>query len=417
MPTPPSSCSDALRRMRHDAGTQEGGRTDGRRVSEPVTVAGIRAAIEPVLRRLAEEAPRRDRERDLPYADIRELAQRRLLLLRLPRADGGAGGSVRELFEVAIDIARADSSAAQALRNSMLTSNQAALLTDPVARARLVARIRAGHLFSGTVNERGGASGAVDTRIRREGDGFVVTGAKYYSTGGLYADWFSGTATDEDGQVVHFTVPTDRAGVERLDDFDAVGQRLTASGSTRLHDVRLTADEVTPVRATRNPAGHGAQLFLAAVEAGIAAAARDDAIRVATECGEAAASGVRAVDDPHVRHAVGEISARAQAARAGVLLAAETVEAAWGRLDDEDGLNAASVTVAETQFVAIESALRCAELVFDVGGGEAISRERNLDRHWRNARTVANHNPRSWKAGVIGGYRLVGETPPTSGLF
>lgn len=391
---------------------------NGRRAIEPVTVAGIRAAIAPVLERLAEQAARRDLERELPYAEIRELAQRRLLLLRVPRADGGAGGTVRELFDVAIEIARADSNVAQALRNSMLTSNQSALQTDPAVRARLVQRIHAGHLFSATVNERGGASGAVDTRIRRDGDGFVVSGTKYYSTGGLFADWFSGTATNEDGQVVSFTVPTDREGVERLDDFDAIGQRLTASGSTRLNDVRLRADEVVSRPQTRrNPVGAGAQLFLAAVEAGIAAAARDDAISVADARGEPPAGGARAVDDPHVRHAVGEISARARGARAAVLLAAETLEAAWAQTDDEDGLDAAAVAVAETQFVAIESALRCADLVFDVGGDEALRRERNLDRHWRNARTVANHNPRAWKAGVAGGYRLVGETPPTSGLF
>ena len=58
----------------------------------------------------------------------------------------------------------------------------------------------------------------------------LVDGDKYYSTGGLYATWFSTQARADDGTVVRFTVPLDRAGIERLDDFDAVGQRLTASG-------------------------------------------------------------------------------------------------------------------------------------------------------------------------------------------
>ncbi|WP_157751325.1 hypothetical protein [Actinoplanes derwentensis] len=38
----------------------------------------------------------------------------------------------------------------------------------------------------------------------------------------------------------------DREGVQRLDDFDAVGQRLTASGTTRLDRVRVADDEVVP---------------------------------------------------------------------------------------------------------------------------------------------------------------------------
>ena len=82
-------------------------------------------------------------------------------------------------------------------------------------------------------------------RRRRDGDGFVVDGEKYYSTGGLYASWFTGSAVDPDGTVLGFTVPVDRPGVERLDDFDAIGQRLTASGTTRLTGVRVAADELT----------------------------------------------------------------------------------------------------------------------------------------------------------------------------
>jgi alkylation response protein AidB-like acyl-CoA dehydrogenase len=393
---------------------QEPGRED------QVTVAGIRAAIAPVLEHLKATAADRELRRELPYAEVKELAERRVLWLLIPRADGGAGATTRELFEVVIDIARADSNVAQALRSSFLTTIRAAGRAEPDARARLVERVLAGHVFAGTTNERGVASGAVATRLRRQGDGFVVSGTKYYSTGGLYANWFTGTATDDDGEVVSFTVPTDREGVECIDDFDAVGQRMTASGSTRLTDVRVTADEIDrPDRGRRNPFTSAAQLYLAAVEAGIAGAVLDDAVWFANERARAIkhSSATSAVGDPYVRHAVGEISARGHAARAAVLFAAETLDAAWAGEYDRHVLIAAAVTVAEAQFIAVESALKSAELLFDVGGGGATDREHNFDRHWRNARTVANHNPRAWKAGVIGGYRLTGEEPPTTGLF
>ncbi|MFB9835030.1 hypothetical protein ACFFNX_22875, partial [Actinoallomurus acaciae] len=86
-------------------------------------------------------------------------------------------------------------------------------------------------------------------------------------------------------------------------------------------------------------------------------------------------------------------------------------------LPPPEPLTVAAVEVAQAQFFAAESALKAAELLFDVGGGSAVASRHNLDRHWRNARTVANHNPRSWKAGVIGAYRLTGAEPPTNGLF
>lgn len=75
---------------------------------------------------------------------------------------------------------------------------------DPAlaGRDRTLQRIHAGHLFAGTVNERtDGASGSVNATLRRHGDGYVVNGEKYYSTGGLYASWFSTTAKDEDARL------------------------------------------------------------------------------------------------------------------------------------------------------------------------------------------------------------------------
>jgi alkylation response protein AidB-like acyl-CoA dehydrogenase len=115
----------------------------------------------------------------------------------------------------------------------------------------------------------------------------------------------------------------------------------------------------------------------------------------------------------------GEIAARALVARSAVLLAAEALDDV-GSAQDADVRAAgahAAVTIAGAQFIAIESALRAAELVFDVGGGSAANREHALDRHWRNARAIANHNPRDWKLAVGGAYYLAGEEPPTTGLF
>ncbi|MBI0382269.1 acyl-CoA dehydrogenase family protein [Streptomyces albiflaviniger] len=391
----------------------------------PPTVAGIRTAIAPVLAELAATARRREGTRNYPFGLVRALAEARLLLIGVPAEDGGAGGTVRDIAEVVIDLARADSGVAQALRSSFLTANQVTTRHDLPQRERSLERLRRGDLFAGTGNERnGGASGSVATTIRRDGAGYVLNGTKYYSTGGLYADWFGGTAVDDDGDIVHFTVPTDREGVDVIDDFDAIGQRLTASGTTRLTDVRVTDDELvrTDRAKPRNPwLGSFAQLYLASVQAGIAAAALDDAIWFGRKKARPIkhSTADTSVDDPYVRHVVGRISARAHAARSSVVLAAETLERVRHTPDHEvraAGATAA-IAVAQAQYLAIESALKAGELLFDVGGGSATDREYAFDRHWRNARTVANHNPRDWKAAVVGAYHLAGEEPPTTGLF
>jgi alkylation response protein AidB-like acyl-CoA dehydrogenase len=390
-----------------------------------LTVAGVRQAIAPALDRLAATARQREEARDYAFDDVRALADAGIALVGIDQTEGGAGGTLRQVAEVIIDIARADSNVAQALRSSFLIANQVASRNDLPYRARTLRRLRDRDLFAGTSNERtGGPSGAVNATARRAPGGWVLNGEKYYSTGGLYAAWFSAQAKTEDGTIIWFTVPVDREGVERLDDFDAVGQRLTASGTTRLTNVRVSDDEVIIAGgpAPDNPwQGSFAQLYLAAVQAGIAARALDDAVGFVRAKARPIkhSSADKSTDDPYVRHTVGEIAGHAQAARAVVLLAAEILGGTRGLSGAEARRAgaAAAVEVAQAGAVAIANALEATELLFDVGGGSITSRELGFDRHWRNARTAANHNPRQWKLAVAGGYHLTGEDPPVTGLF
>jgi alkanesulfonate monooxygenase SsuD/methylene tetrahydromethanopterin reductase-like flavin-dependent oxidoreductase (luciferase family)/alkylation response protein AidB-like acyl-CoA dehydrogenase len=393
-------------------------------VPDELTVEGIRAAVQPILDRLHATATGREESRDYAFADVRRLARTGLLLIAVPRQDGGAGGSLRDLLDLVIEIARADSSLAQALRGSFSTAWSGSSWGNR-NRAETLAKLKGGHLFAGTTNERsGGPGGTVNTRLLRADGEYVVTGEKYYSTGGLYADWFGGTAKTEDGKVARFSVPTSREGVERLDDFDAVGQRLSASGTTRLVGVRLSADEVNlgDGPAPENPWGGGiAHLYLCAVQAGITRAVLDDAVWFARERGRPIkhSSAGKSVDDPYIQQVVGQIAALAHAARSSVLIAGETLESvsAVPKGQVRAAGAHASITVAQTQAFVADAALKAAELLFDVGGGSATASDLGFDRHWRNARTVANHNPRDWKLAKAGAWHLTGEEPPTTGLF
>jgi len=390
------------------------------RVEVPLDVASLRAAVAPVLDELARTAAAREVDRVHPFAQVRRLGELGVVRLRVPVEDGGAGGTVRDLVELVVEIARADSNVAQALRPSFLVADGLAQDRAPGPdRERTLARVLAGDLFAGTRNEVGGAPGEVSTRVRRDGDGYVVTGRKYYSTGALHARWFSASATDDEGRVVNVTVPTDRPGVHVLDDFDAIGQRLTASGTTVLDEVRVEPHEVrTDTRGRRHPLGATAQLYLAATLAGIAAGVLDDAVRFAREHARPIkhSSARRSVDDPYVRQTVGTLASRAFTARAVVVAAAERLDVAWRTREPADGV-AATVAVANAQVAAAREALAAAQELFEVAGGTALRREHDLDRHWRNARAVANHNPVAWKAAVVGDHLLTGEDPPTTGLF
>lgn len=383
----------------------------------------LRTRSADLLREIAAGAAERERTRTLPYTEIRGIAEARLLTLRVPEAHGGPGATVRQLFEFVVALAAADSNIAQALRSSYAFVESIALSTDSREQQTWLPRILGGDVFGNAGWERGDRNGAINTRICDDGaGGFVVEGTKFYSTGALFADWVSTSARADDDRVVGFTVPAERPGLIREDDWDGIGQRLTASGTTRLARLAVAPGELrrrTPDRDRRSPMTPFLQLYLAAVEAGIARNALDDAVTFAQQHARPIVhSGVeRSVDDPYVARVVGEMSAKAFAAEASVLHAADSIDRARELDDDQDALRTASLDVARAQFFAVEAALRCGELVFDVGSGSATLARYGLDRHWRNARTVANHNPRDHKAGVLGAYHLTGAEPPTSGLF
>jgi alkylation response protein AidB-like acyl-CoA dehydrogenase len=116
-----------------------------------------------------------------------------------------------------------------------------------------------------------------------------------------------------------------------------------------------------------------------------------------------------------VQSVVGRVSAAAFAAEATVLAAAEQLDAltrahVQGVVTQADH-DAADVAAYQAQVVVVDLVLRSATELFEVGGASATSTERHLDRHWRNARTIASHNPVVLKERTIGDHVLNGTSP------
>ncbi|AZD22329.1 Acyl-CoA dehydrogenase [Pseudomonas chlororaphis subsp. aurantiaca] len=390
-----------------------------------VSVEQLNTRADRLLPEIAQGAAQRERERQLPFEAVAQIAKAGFFTCRIPGRYGGSGGSVKDVIALLTRIAAVDSNVAQALRpgfgfvEGLLASRAEGAEAE---RERWFERYLQGAVLGNAGWEVGGANGSISARIVRDGAHYRASGSKYYSTGSLYADWVSAVALDENDQPVSFVLPRDRQGLELLDDFDAMGQRLTASGTTHLHHVQVLAEEIrtrTVEEGKRTIVTPFLQLFLGAVQAGIARNALNDAVAFANEHARPIkhSSATRSVDDPYVELSVGDISARAFTAEAVVLRAAESIDRAWAADLDPQAVDRAAVDVAQAQYIAAESALKAAELVFDVGGASTTGRGHNLDRHWRNARTVANHNPRHWKAAAVGAWQLKGTPPPTSGLF
>lgn len=389
-------------------------------------IAVLLARLTPIVEALRAEDPSTERERVLQHDAVAELRRTGVLSLRVPKRYGGPGGSTRDVLSAVILIASGSSNVAQALRAHFgfaerLLSNRA----TEAERFEWFPKINAGLVFGNAITDaKGRAPSSSDTTVLPDADGVLrLNGHKFYSTGTLYADVVAVSAIDAQGNDVQAIVPTNRAGVELFDDWDGFGQRTTASGATRFTDVEIAPIEVTTV-SDGNHLGHSTtflQLYLAAVAAGIAVAVRNDAVEYVRTRARPAAHSLadRAAQDPFVLHAVGEIGAAAAAAEALVLSAADALDALVdsGAQDDPAALADVAIVVAEAQLVAERLTLDAAQRLFDTGGASATSRKLNLDRHWRNVRTVASHNPLDYKAHAVGNYLVNGATPPANGYF
>ena len=391
-----------------------------------VPVATRLDALIPIVAELRAADAAAERDRVLQYDALTALRGKGVLSLRVPGRYGGPGGSVRDVLTAVIRIAEASSNVAQALRPHFgfaerLLSNRA----TEAERQQWFPRLAAGLVVGNAVTDtRGRTPGSADTTLLAGEDGVLrLNGHKFYSTGTLYADAIAVSAVDAAGNDLQVIIPTDRDGVELFDDWDGFGQRTTASGSSRFTDVAVDADEVTTVSSGRF-LGHGTaflQLYLAAVTAGIAAAVRADAVDYVRHRARPAAHSPaeRAGEDPFILRAVGEIAASAAAAETLVLSAADTLDTLVdsGSQLDPGALAHTAAVVAQAQLLTERLTIAAAERLFDTGGASATARGLNLDRHWRNARTIASHSPLDYKAHAVGDYLVNGTAPPASGYF
>ncbi len=392
----------------------------GARASRETAAATDEALLqrfEPVFARIAEGAVARERERVLAYEPVAWLREAGFGALRVPQTHGGFGASLPQLFRLLTRLSEADSNLPQILRAHFGFVEGLFGADDENAglRERWFPRIAAGALFGAAMAERGPATENTLV-LRREGAQWRLDGEKYYSTGTLYADWILAAAVEGDDHIA-LAVPASAPGVTRVDDWDGFGQRLTGSGSTRFEAVQLDQEALLH----RHPAGQARpdnyltafyQTVHLATLAGIANAVLRDG--VAFVRGRTRVFGVpgqvRPADDPLVQRVIGRLSSLAFAAGAVV----EQVAAALQRIHlshraghaSEADYIAADVAAYHGQQAAIPLVLEAATLVFEVGGASATDRARALDRHWRNARTIASHNPAILRERALGDWRL-----------
>ncbi|WP_433885630.1 SfnB family sulfur acquisition oxidoreductase [Pseudomonas vranovensis] len=363
------------------------------------------------------QAAKRDLQRKLPWAEIEQFTRSGLGSISIPRAFGGAQVSFVTIAEVFRIISAADPALGQIPQNQFGILQLLKGTATERQKELLFTSVLDGWRIGNAGPERG-TKHTLDlkARITREGDHYVLSGQKFYSTGALFAHWVAVKALNDDGRQVMAFVRRGTPGLRIVDDWSGFGQRTTASGTVLLDKVQVDAELVIDTwkqGEVANIQGAASQLIQAAIDAGIAEAAIADTIAFVRDKARPwiDAKVDRASDDLYVIADVGRLQLELHAAQALLSKAARVLDEVSAAPVDAAAAARASIAVAEAKVLTTEISLLASEKLFELSGSRATLAEFNLDRHWRNARVHTLHDPVRWKYHAVGAYHLNGTLP------
>lgn len=377
----------------------------------------VAAKYRPIFQRIAEGVVRREKSRTLPYEPIQWLKELGFGAVRVPIDFGGEGLSQKQLFQLLIELAKADSNVVQALRGHFAFVEDRLNAHKTSSQEVWFKRFVNGEIVGNAWTEIGQVEiGEVITRVTERQNGqLIVNGQKYYSTGTIFAEWIDLFAYDETtDQHVIAAVSTKDVGVHIEDDWDGFGQKTTGSGTLTLKNAVTTRDHILPFDERFKYQTAFYQVVHLVTLAGIAHAALDTFIQEVRNRTRIYSHGNAELvrEDPQILQVIGQASAQAYAAEAIALRSAEALDAAYLSHFQNDAQallqanDRAELESSQGQVVISQLVLSLTSDLFNALGASASSTEKQLDRFWRNARVVSSHNPLIYKQKVIGDWEV-----------
>lgn len=397
-----------------------------------LTTSAPLADIRATLPGITEGLLHREQGRELPHQEIQELVDRGIGKIRLPENHGGLGLTWRQTAELLLEVASADSNIVQALRGHFTQVEDALYALNsptatPQARVQALYTVniaRSGELIGNAWTEPG--AGGTATSLTYLGEqGYSLNGTKYYTTGSIFARWADVTARNSETQEVFsvlapLTAELDGVPTARIsDDWAGFGQKTTGSGTTVFTNTPIAPDAVKPFT-ERIPVQNGIyELFLLIALAGVIASASNQATGILRERTRnySHANSDLPRHDPQNLQVLGEIEAASFTAHALVLSCAEALDQTLEALSQENqetitnAIYAFENTVAKAQIVLSKLVPESTTRIFDALSASATDTTHTLDRHWRNARTLASHNPWIYRARQLGDLAVNGVLP------
>ena len=341
-----------------------------------------RSIVDKELRPIVDEY---DREARFPREVFRTLGRAGLLGLPYPEEVGGGGQPYEVYLQVVEEIASAWAAVGVGVSVHALscfglfeqgtTEQQQAWLPEMLAGDQLGA-------YCLSEAHAGSDPAAMRTRAVRDGDDYVITGAKAWTTHGGQADFYKVMArTSDDGGkgISCFLVPADAAGLTADVPEQKMGLMSSTTATMLFDGVRIPAErrlgqegQGLPIALAGLDAG---RLGIAAVATGVAQGALDAAIAYARE---REAFGKAIIDHQGLGFLLADMAAAVESARATYLHAA--------RLKDAGRPYGRQASVAK--LVATDNAMKVTTDAVQVLGGAGYTKDFPAERYMRETKVM-----------------------------
>jgi len=327
-----------------------------------------------------------DREQKIPSEILSGLAELGLFGVNVPEALGGAEAGVIAYHLAMREVSRACASTAVTMAVSNMVAEVLAKYGTDEVKASYVPRLCDGSLVAGSFAlsepEAGSDPGAMRTAAVRDGDDWVIDGAKQWITSGDFAGVFVVWARTGDAGpkgISAFAVPADAPGLSVGRHEDKMGLRGSSTTALHFEGVRVPGSallgDLHGGFKIAMMALDGGRIGIASQAIGIAEAALDEAIAYAKD---RKTFGAPIADRQAIQWMIADARTSLDAA---ILL---TQRAAWmkqrgGRFSRE----AAMAKVWST-----EAAWRICDHAVQIHGGYGYTKEYAVERYLRDVRVT-----------------------------
>ena len=337
-----------------------------------------------VAKELAPRAAEAEETETFPRDIFTTLGRAGLLGLPYPEEYGGGGQPYEVYLQVLEEIAAAWSSVGVGVSVHALSCFGLVTRGTDEQRQRWLPDMLGGELLGAyclSEAHAGSDPAAMRTRAERDGDDYVLTGAKAWTTHGGHADFYKVMArtSDDRNGISCFLVPAESDGLAADPPERKMGLTGSATATMRFDGVRVPAERRLGEEGDGLKIGleglDSGRLGIAAVATGLAQGALDTAIAYAQE---RETFGTRIIEHQGLAFVLADMAAAVESARATTLAAA--------RLKDQGLPFSKEASIAK--MVATDNAMKVTTDAVQVLGGYGYTRDFPVERYMREAKVM-----------------------------